>query len=59
MALKIDSAVCDLCGTCIAVCAANALMLLPGDLTVDPKLCTGCGACVKICPFGALNLSRD
>jgi ferredoxin len=59
MTLKIDTAICDRCGTCIAVCPANALLLLPEELVVDTTLCTCCGSCVKICPFGALNLSRD
>lgn len=59
MAAKIDDSSCDHCGACIAVCPANALLLLPSALVVDEKLCTNCGNCVKVCPFGALGLSDD
>jgi anaerobic carbon-monoxide dehydrogenase iron sulfur subunit len=59
MAAKIDVSLCDRCGTCIAVCPANALILLPEALVVDGNRCTDCGNCVKICPFGALRLSHE
>jgi electron transfer flavoprotein alpha subunit len=55
--LNIDTKICDLCGTCISVCPANALLLLTDALQVDQK-CTQCGACVKVCPFGALSFQK-
>jgi ferredoxin len=57
--MNIDNKTCDRCGTCIGVCASNALLLLCEGLTVDNGRCTGCGSCVKICPFGALSLADD
>ena len=54
--LKIDTKTCDLCGTCISVCPANAL-LLTDRLIVDQK-CTQCATCVKVCPFGALSITK-
>ena len=56
MAVIINNATCDRCGTCIAVCTPNALLLQSDVLIVDEKLCTDCGTCVKICPFGVLTL---
>jgi ferredoxin len=55
--LKIDTKTCDLCGTCISVCHANALLLLTDTLIVDQK-CTQCATCVKVCPFGALSITK-
>lgn len=49
---------CDRCGTCIAVCPVNALLLLSASLVIDHDRCTGCGLCVMVCPFGALSLDR-
>jgi ferredoxin len=51
----IDTAVCDECGTCIAVCPVDALMF-DKCLAVDSAKCTSCGRCVRICPFAALRL---
>lgn len=56
--LIIDRSICDLCGTCISVCPANALLLLTEYLDVDPHKCTLCGTCVKVCPFGALSVQK-
>jgi ferredoxin len=56
--LIIDASTCDLCGTCISVCPADALLLLSDALTVDPKKCTQCATCVKVCPFGALSIKK-
>lgn len=57
MTAKVNNNACDRCGTCIAVCPANALLLLSGPVVVNRDRCTGCGTCVKICPFGALTLA--
>jgi len=59
MAATVDPVKCDQCGTCIAICPADALLLKTDALAVDKSLCTNCGACVKICPFGAMTLSRE
>ena len=48
---------CDRCGTCIAVCPADALILSTRALSVTPE-CTDCGRCVGICPVGALTLQK-
>ncbi|MDD3094937.1 MAG: 4Fe-4S binding protein [Candidatus Neomarinimicrobiota bacterium] len=50
---------CDQCGTCIAVCPADALMLTESLLSIDHQACTLCGLCVNICPIGALELKNE
>ncbi len=49
---------CDQCGTCIAVCPADALMLGEFKVIVDHKACTECGICVKMCPIAALEVKH-
>lgn len=51
----VDANVCDLCGTCIAVCPADCIELTEFDLLIDNIKCINCNACVKICPFAALR----
>jgi ferredoxin len=57
MQLVVDEAACDRCGTCIAVCPSDALVLTE-KLSVDFSLCTRCGRCVALCPVGALALQN-
>jgi len=44
---------CDFCGTCVAVCSADAIELRESSIRVNPEACIRCGDCVAICPFGA------
>lgn len=57
MSLKINTEICDRCGTCIAVCPHDALVLT-GTLSVEIELCTQCGVCVSICPVAALTIEK-
>ena len=50
---------CDQCGTCIAVCPADALMLSEFKVIVDHDACTECGICVKMCPIAALEVKNE
>jgi len=58
---NIDDALCVYCNKCVAVCAYNALALLPprgdneGSIMVFENLCHGCGACAALCPRGAIK----
>jgi len=58
MKARVDKDKCDRCGTCISVCAANALTLTD-TLDVDLSRCTGCRSCIKVCPFGALSETAE
>ena len=44
-------------GTCVSVCAFNAMTIKNGLAVVDPEKCVGCGACVKNCPRNVLVLA--
>ena len=50
---------CDQCGTCIAVCPADAMMLGEFRVEIDHKACTECGLCVKLCPIAALEVQDE
>ena len=51
----IKNDLCDFCGTCVAVCPADAIELFEARLVIDQEKCTDCLNCVKICPFEALE----
>jgi ferredoxin len=44
---------CDFCGTCVAVCPADAIELRECTVRVIPETCIRCGDCADICPLGA------
>lgn len=51
---------CNGCGTCLAVCRFEAVLVdrPPGGrdtYTVDPVACEGCGVCVHFCPEIAID----
>jgi heterodisulfide reductase subunit A len=50
---------CSGCGTCVAVCAYNAISLDPitGCAVINETLCKGCGACAASCRANAVDLS--
>jgi len=52
--LKIDTKLCDKCGTCISVCPVDALVLV-NDIGVDKNKCIICKRCMQVCPVGALS----
>ncbi len=43
-------------GTCVSVCAFNAMTIENGLAVVDTEKCVGCGACVENCPRNVLVL---
>ena len=53
--LLVNTQSCDACGTCVAVCPCDALVL-EEFVSVNVGKCSECGTCVRICPFGALSL---
>jgi heterodisulfide reductase subunit A len=56
---SIRAEMCSGCGTCVAVCAYNALELDPvrNIAVVNEALCKGCGACAASCRAGAIDLN--
>ncbi len=53
--IEIDHARCDFCGTCVAVCPADAIELSESQLLIQQKVCTLCENCVAVCPLGILK----
>ncbi len=49
-----SSAMCVLCGSCAAVCAAH---LVGEEHGFDRSACVGCGRCADACPTGALEMA--
>lgn len=49
---------CMHCGMCTALCATNALAVVPDSRMVsfDVTKCTACGLCVRVCPVHAMVL---
>ncbi|MFC1561050.1 ATP-binding protein [Candidatus Latescibacterota bacterium] len=53
--ISINKQLCDLCGTCVGVCAVDALIIGGNELIVNSDKCTNCSACVYICPVEAVS----
>jgi L-aspartate semialdehyde sulfurtransferase ferredoxin len=49
---------CDFCGSCVAVCKPDALILLESSMQIEADRCNACGRCTIICPFNALTLEN-
>ncbi|MCI0513646.1 4Fe-4S binding protein [candidate division KSB1 bacterium] len=59
MVIRVKKDQCDFCGTCVAVCPADAIELYEARLEVDAAKCSACENCIKICPIAALEWSKD
>ncbi len=53
---QIDLNKCTFCGKCKAICAFNAIIMLPtaNFIEIVEDMCHGCGACSYVCPEGAI-----
>ncbi|MBL8029447.1 MAG: 4Fe-4S binding protein [Fibrobacteres bacterium] len=49
---------CDYCGSCVAVCEPDALLLTDTAMFINHDKCIRCGRCTTICPFRALTLEE-
>ncbi|MDP2982668.1 MAG: 4Fe-4S binding protein [Candidatus Latescibacter sp.] len=45
---------CEVCGTCVGVCPADAIIIEGPDICIDMERCISCQACVQVCPVGAV-----
>lgn len=55
---RIDAALCDSCGECVAACHYKALRPFRGAPQVFPALCHSGGSCRRACPTGAISLAK-
>jgi MinD superfamily P-loop ATPase len=53
---EINTELCDGCGLCIAVCAAEGLVLIDNTITiVEGARCDYCTLCELVCATGAIR----
>ncbi len=55
--IHVDRNTCDLCGTCVAVCPVDAILMHSMLLEIK-KNCTDCEICIKVCPLDCLELGE-
>ena len=53
--IMVNRKLCDLCGTCVSVCAADAIFIDRHEVTVKSDKCVECGSCVRVCPTAAIS----
>jgi len=52
--MKIIHELCDICGTCVAVCPVDAITVSEFIVEIDNDICTSCLNCLKVCPAKAI-----
>jgi digeranylgeranylglycerophospholipid reductase len=55
--MKIDRELCDVCGTCAAVCPKAAITIREFDVHID-KNCNNCKKCSAVCPPQAISTGQ-
>lgn len=53
--MKINSYLCDVCGTCVSVCPVDAIIVEENKVVLDEKKCVRCGKCIIVCPVKAIS----
>ncbi|HPR17479.1 MAG TPA: 4Fe-4S binding protein [Candidatus Cloacimonadota bacterium] len=53
--MKINRELCDVCGTCVAVCPADAIIVSEFKVTINNEKCIHCQNCLKVCPIKAIS----
>ncbi|HEX3000280.1 MAG TPA: 4Fe-4S binding protein [Armatimonadota bacterium] len=53
--IRIDRTTCDICGTCVGVCPADAIVIESDMVRIVHEQCISCLSCVQICPAGAAS----
>ncbi len=50
-----DMNTCKLCGECVKICPAKAIIRDNTELRFDYDVCIRCYCCLEICPYGAIH----
>ncbi|MBN2460228.1 MAG: 4Fe-4S binding protein [Candidatus Cloacimonetes bacterium] len=53
--MRIRKDLCDICGTCVAVCPVDAITVSEFDVHLDENKCILCRNCVIACPVKAIE----
>jgi dissimilatory sulfite reductase (desulfoviridin) alpha/beta subunit len=53
--MKVIPELCDICGTCVAVCPVDAITVTEFKVKIDNDICTNCMNCLKVCPAKAIE----
>ena len=53
--MKINRDLCDVCGTCVAVCPVDAIVVSEFEVNIDNEKCIICLNCLKVCPIKAIS----
>ena len=59
LAPKVDTALCDLCKTCIKWCPEDCILENDGAAFIQEEKCIGCGECLAVCKTGAVQFTWD
>ena len=51
----INRELCDICGTCVAVCPSDAIIVSEFFVTINNDKCAECLKCLKVCPIKAIE----
>ena len=57
--VKIATAKCVKCGTCLMFCPVNCVRRENGLFFIDPSYCKGCGICINECPKKAIDFDKS
>ncbi|MCF7920359.1 MAG: 4Fe-4S binding protein [Candidatus Cloacimonetes bacterium] len=53
--MRIITELCDICGTCVSVCPADAIIVEEFQVSIDNARCIECGKCRQVCPARAIE----
>jgi NAD-dependent dihydropyrimidine dehydrogenase PreA subunit len=53
--MKINRELCDICGSCVAVCPVDAISVSEFCVTINQEKCIECGNCQQVCPAKAIG----
>ena len=56
--MKVNQHLCDICGTCVAVCPTDAIVVQEFKIEINEEKCIHCGNCIVICPIKAISEDR-
>ena len=53
--MKVNELLCDICGTCVAVCPVDAIRVSEFRVRIEQDVCIQCGKCEQVCPARAIS----